>query len=121
MKYGVIMALLLGIFALVPIASAQSNLYRMRNGSVVTPIGQEFLNSMNSLCNAYRQIQSHFEAMTQQRDATDDYTTVMAQWGFIDNAGAPSEPIAEAGYLELTSMLGNSQAEILQGCSRFKQ
>jgi hypothetical protein len=114
---------LAGIFVLLvtPMAWGQSNLYRMRNGSVVTPVGQEFLNSMSNLCNAYRQVQGHFEAMTQQRDATDDYTTVMAQWGFIDNAGAPSEPIAEAGYLELTSMLGNSQAEILQGCSRFKQ
>lgn len=110
------------LLSMAPLTYGQSNLYKMRNGASVTPMGQELILSTNTLCNEFMRIQGHFNAMTQQRNASDDFTQVATQWGVLDAAtNAESEPVAEALYTELNSMIGNTQAAVLQFCARVKQ
>lgn len=109
------------VFGLAPLAFGASNLYKMRNGAVIQPNGQELIMSTNTFCTEFSRLQAIVNAMANQKDG-DDYQVVADQWGVLDpSSNAVSEPHAEAMYLELLSMTGNTAAAIHQWCGRIRQ
>jgi hypothetical protein len=99
-----------------------SNLYKLRNGNSVTPMGSELIVSTNTMCTEFAKLQGHFNAMTQQRDSTTNYQTVADQWGVLDpSTNAISETYGDSMYAELNSMLAAASPSVLQWCARIRQ
>ena len=95
--------------------------YKMKTGVNATQSGRALQDSFEELRDVYGRIEAHFEAMTQQKDDTTDYTTMAGVYGFVDAAGAISESVAEAAYSEINSLIGNGGAALKQCCARLKQ
>lgn len=110
------------VLSLAPLASGQSQFYKMRNGNSVTLMGQSLIQSTATMCAALAEIQGHFNAMTAQRNSPSDYTLVAEQWGVLDPAtNAISETYADSLYQELNAVVGNAGPIIFQLCGRVKQ
>ena len=110
------------LLSMAPLASGQSQFYKMRVGQTATLMGQSLIQSTATLCAAFAELQGHHAAMGQQRDSPTNFETVSVQWGVVDpTTNAPSEQHADDMYAELNSMIGNASPSVLQWCSRIKQ
>lgn len=105
-----------------------SDLFKMHtSGASATVRGQRLRALMEQLDAVWRDIESEFDALTQEKDGSagdeTDYITPTAVFGFDDGGGTVGTT-AEAAYAELNSILNGSGAHaaaIKQACARFKQ
>lgn len=110
------------VLLMAPLSLAQTNLYKLREGTSVTRMGEELITFTTRMCDDYGKITSHFTAMTNQRDSATDYTTMSQQWGVLDpSTNAVSEPHAEALYTELNSLITIVGSAMGQWCGRIRQ
>lgn len=111
------------ILALSAGAEAATNLYKIRTQGTATTNGLELIAFSKAACTALQGMQRQLGMMTQQRDETNDYTTVALQWGFIEpnNTDTLSPTVAGNAYNELLSAIGNGTPPIFQWCDRVLQ